>query len=127
MAKDEKALRKELEDAGYSEPHASAIAYLNAREQRAKTGKVVIKASDRQWVSDRMSARILFYLDHCYEDSAVEDWRVFIHHIKGKSGKHRHQGGLALFVLDGKGATSFDAEIVEWERGDLILLPVKPR
>jgi quercetin dioxygenase-like cupin family protein len=119
-------LQHQLEEEGYAPAHASAIAHLTLRRERARNGKIVIKRTDREVVSDKMAARVLFYLDHCYEDSANEDWRVFIHEIKSKSGKHRHQGGLVLFVLDGKGATSFDGQLVEWEKGDLILFPVKP-
>jgi len=118
--------QKELEDAGYGPEHASVIAYLTARRERALTGKVVIKPSDRRWVADRMGAGALFYLDHCYDDSAVEDWRVFTHDIQTQSGKHVHQGGLVLFVLDGKGVTTYDGVRHEWEKGDLILLPIKP-
>lgn len=119
-------LQEQFEREGFAPAHASAIAHLTARRERATNGKVVIKAKDREVVSDKMAARILFYLDHCYEDSATEDWRVFVHEIKSKSGRHTHQGGLALFVLDGKGATSFDGELIEWEKGDLILFPLKP-
>jgi Cupin domain len=121
-----KERQHQLERDGYAAPHASAIAHLTLREERARNGKIVIKKGDREYLSDKMAAKILFYLDYCYEDSATQDWRVFIHEIQGRSGQHRHQGGLALFVLDGKGATSFDGELVEWEKGDLILLPVKP-
>ena len=39
---------------------------------------------------------------------------------------HRHQGGLALFVLDGRGHTIVNGVTHDWEAGDLILLPVAP-
>jgi gentisate 1,2-dioxygenase len=42
------------------------------------------------------------------------------------SGKHRHQGGIMLYVIEGEGYTVVDGEKVEWEKGDLIVLPVKP-
>jgi hypothetical protein len=121
-----KSLREQLEEEGFNPPHAAAIAYLRERHERARTGKIVIKPSDREWFADKMAAKALFYLDHCYEDTAMQDWRVFIHEIQSVSGKHTHQGGLGLFVLDGKGATTFDGRRIEWEKGDLIVLPIKP-
>ena len=48
--------------------------------------------------------------------------KVIHHH----SGKHRHQGGLAIFVLEGAGYTVVDGKRYDWKAGDLILLPIKP-
>ena len=50
---------------------------------------------------------------------------MFVHDIRSHSGRHRHQGGLALFVLEGKGYTTVDGVRHDWEKGDLILLPIK--
>lgn len=118
--------REALWEEGFNPAHASAIAYLREREARGRTGKIVIKPSDREWFADKMAARALFYLDHVYEDSATQDWRVFIHEIQSVSGRHTHQGGLGLFVLEGRGATTYDGVRHEWEKGDLIILPIKP-
>ena len=43
-----------------------------------------------------------------------------------RSGKHRHQGGLVIYVLEGKGYSIVDGERKDWEKGDLVLLPMKP-
>ncbi len=59
-------------------------------------------------------------------DTAATDWTCFIHDVKRQSGKHRHQGGIQLFVLEGEGYTVVDGEKVNWEKWDLIVLPVKP-
>ena len=67
------------------------------------------------------------YLRWRKPDSAVEDWICFIHDVKVHSGKHRHQGGINLFVLEGEGYAVVAGEAVEWEKGDLIVLPVKPK
>jgi hypothetical protein len=118
--------QRELEQQGFCRPLANEMAHLDAREERARTGKVVIKPSDREWFEDRMGAGCLYHLDFSYEDSTASDWWVLSHDIKGVSGKHRHQGGIALFVLDGRGKTYLDGDWVEWKKGDLILLPIKP-
>src|SRR5436305_1917508 len=57
----------------------------------------------------------------------VQHWRVFIHDIKTRSGKHTHQGGLVIYVLEGKGYSIVDGERKDWEKGDLVLLPMKPQ
>ena len=51
---------------------------------------------------------------------------MFIHTITTKSGEHRHQGGLLIFVLEGKGYSIVDGERWDWEKGDLVLLPMQP-
>ena len=56
----------------------------------------------------------------------VPDWFIFVQNIKRHSGRHRHQCGLGLFVLEGKGYTVVDGVKYDWEKDDLILLPIKP-
>ena len=99
--------------------------YAAARE-RANTGKVVLRAKELPWRQNRMG-NIKTYLSWDTADSAVEDWTCFIHDIKVHSGKHRHQGGIMLFILEGQGYTIVDGKKCDWEKGDLIVLPVKPR
>src|SRR5262249_11533968 len=36
------------------------------------------------------------------------------------------QGGLVIYVIDGKGYSIVDGERKDWEKGDLVLLPMKP-
>ena len=117
---------RDVDARGYSKPYAMAVDDTASRDERARTGKVVIKASERPYWVDRMAARCRFYLNHYYEDTVNPDWRMFIHDIVTQSGSHRHQGGLALFVIEGKGATYMNGVKYEWEKGDLILLPVVP-
>jgi len=121
-----KEKRRDLVSRGFAKPYAQAMAVTQLREERARSGKVVVKASDREWWADRMGARAKYILDHSYEDTATDEWRVFIHDIRTQSGSHRHQGGLALFALEGHGATIMNGKKYEWEKGDLILLPVLP-
>jgi gentisate 1,2-dioxygenase len=39
---------------------------------------------------------------------------------------HKHQGGLVIFVLEGEGYTLLNGQRVDWEKGDLLLLPIIP-
>ena len=118
------AIEQSLADAGFTDGQLQ-MAHIMARHDQARTGKIVIKPSDREWEEDRMG-RILSYIDPYYTDAALPDWCVFIHDIHSTSGTHRHQGGVAIFVLEGKGATMMDGVRYDWEKGDLVLLPIKP-
>jgi gentisate 1,2-dioxygenase len=47
--------------------------------------------------------------------------------VRTVSGKHRHQGGLIIYVIDGTGYSVVDGERVDWEKGDLLLLPLREK
>ncbi len=94
--------------------------------ERARNGKIVIKGKEQPWRQNRQGLIKMYLSFHGAEDTAADNWVCFIHDIKVHSGKHRHQGGIQLFVLEGEGYTVVDGERVDWEKGDLIILPVKP-
>jgi gentisate 1,2-dioxygenase len=71
--------------------------------------------------------RLRFFLDPLfYPEVPLLHWRVFTHEIRTKSGKHRHQGGLLIYVLEGRGYSVVEGERMDWEKGDLVLLPLNP-
>jgi len=94
--------------------------------ERGKNGTVVVRESDRDWEIARQGHLKFYLLPWTYPDTVLHDWFVFVHDVKKQSGKHRHQGGLVLYVIEGEGATEVNGEMVEWEEGDLILLPLDP-
>ncbi len=90
------------------------------------TGKVVIHETDREYETSRQG-RLKYYLEpRSYDDHALRDWLVFKHDIRRHSGSHRHQGGLVIFCLEGKGYSVVDGVRHDWAEGDLLLLPCKP-
>jgi len=90
------------------------------------TGKVVVKAEEREWFTTRQG-RLKFYLNPgMYRDHALRDWAVFCQDVINHSGRHNHQGGLAVFVTEGRGYSVINGERVDWEAGDLLLLPLLP-
>lgn len=94
--------------------------------KRCYEGKVVVKRNERPLQKTRQGL-VRYYLHNVLiHDTALKDWRIFVHEIHTHSGKHNHQGGLPIFVLDGEGYTIVDGKRVEWKKGDLILLPIKP-
>ena len=59
-------------------------------------------------------------------EAVLDDWNIFVQDIKVHSGKHRHQGGLVIYIIEGEGWSEVDGERHDWEAGDLLLLPLKP-
>jgi mannose-6-phosphate isomerase-like protein (cupin superfamily) len=94
--------------------------------ERQDTGQVVVKPSDREFFLTRQG-RLMYHLNpEIHKNTPLQDWRVFSHDLKTHSGKHRHQGGLVIYVITGKGYSVVDDERVDWQAGDLLLLPIKP-
>ena len=95
-------------------------------QDRQLLGPVVIRSTDREFTLTRQ-ANLKFYLDpQTFKDTPLQDWLVFVNDVKKHSGKHRHQGGLVIYVIEGRGYSVVDDERVDWEAGDLLLLPIKP-
>ena len=86
--------------------------------ERNKSGPIVIKRSDRELFQARQG-KLLFYLcPNNIPDTPLQHWRVFIQEIRTSSGKHRHAGGLLIYVLDGHGYTGIlGVPMVRWPPG----------
>lgn len=93
--------------------------------QRGFINDPVVNGDDLAWETDRMGVH-RWYLLPWFGDRALSDWYVFVMDIVTHTGKHTHQGGLVIYVLEGSGYTVIDGVRHDWEAGDLILLPVKP-
>ena len=94
--------------------------------ERQRTGQIVIKQSDRKMQVTRQGRLLYYMLPGVYTNVPLQDWAVFKHDIRTHSGSHRHQGGLVIYVVEGKGYSVVDGERVDWEKGDLLLLPLRP-
>ncbi len=103
-----------------------SMRFQMALRERSLTAKVVIKASERPLEESRQGYLKFYNSRESVTDTALKDWSVFIHDIRRHSGKHKHQGGLAIFVVEGEGYTVVNGERIDWEAGDLILLPIMP-
>jgi quercetin dioxygenase-like cupin family protein len=100
--------------------------YRAQLEERNASGPIVIKKSKRkEFVTRQGRARWMLEPGY-YSETPLQMWRVFIHEIRTKSGKHRHQGGIIIYVLEGKGYSIVAGERKDWEKGDLVLLPLRP-
>ena len=91
-----------------------------------KNGTIVVKSTDRDRELNRQGHIKDYLMTSYHPDTVLQNWYVFVHDIAKQSGKHRHQGGLVLFVIQGEGATEVNGERIDWEEGDCILLPFHP-
>lgn len=105
--------------------YEKVIAYYKKWNEREKNGRVLIRGDEIEYQQSRQGF-LKYYLVPFIEDTAVSSWAVFEHLIKNQSGRHRHQGGIIIYVLEGHGRTETDDVILEWKAGDLLLLPIKP-
>lgn len=125
MAEGERTRVREREPA-QERTYDKALRFYRERAERNATGPVVIRSTDREFELSRQG-RIKYYLNHLvHKETPLQQWLVFTHEIRTQSGKHRHQGGLVIYVIEGKGYSIVEGERWEWEAGDLVLLPMKP-
>lgn len=100
-------------------------AWHNKKAKNMQNGKVIIRGKDLGWEQSRQALLKFYVQARVWDQVGAPGWSIFINRIRKHSGKHRHQGGLGLFVLEGKGYTTVDGVRYDWEKDDLILLPVK--
>lgn len=93
-------------------------------KERVKTSKKLLKGNQIPFTISRQGI-VRSYADHKRPGIALDQWWLFVHEIRQHSGKHVHQGGLTLFVLQGKGFTVVDGKRYDWDAGDLICLSIK--
>ena len=107
--------------------YEKVMQYRQELTERNMTGPIVVKATDREFVVSRQGRAKSMLEPMVYKDTPLQMWRVFTHEIRTKSGRHTHQGGLVIFVLEGKGYSIVNGERKDWEKGDLVLLPMHPK
>ncbi len=118
----EKSKGAEPEETLYDQNYRDTNEWVRRRAE----GKIIIKGKEKFFQQGRQA--LLKYMIHRkdWDELSITGWSVFINHIKKHSGRHTHQGGTLIFVLQGKGYTVVDGERFDWKKGDLILLPIKP-
>ena len=127
MAESERTRVREREAPSLN-PYELGLAKDKAWAERQRTGRIVVRLADTKQELMRQG-HLRFYLDagRSITDTPLQNWAVFTHEVRKVSGKHRHQGGLIIYVIDGKGYSVVDGERVDWEKGDLVLLPMRPQ
>jgi len=101
------------------------VRHYQEQNHRQRTGRLLIRGDELKYQATRQGL-LKFYLNPLVADTALSSWSVFEHLIRRQSGRHKHQGGVIIYVIEGEGATENDDEVIEWQAGDLIVLPIKP-
>ena len=112
-------------EARQADTYEASLRQARERDERAAAGRIVVHASDVPLQHYRQGLAA-YYLHPTRTENAVTDWKIIWHEIRTHSGRHVHQGGLAIYVVAGKGYTLVDGKRVDWEAGDMIVLPIKP-
>ena len=106
--------------------YEAALKASRENAERNMTGRVVCKLEECPQNLTRQG-RLRTYLGLTIKDTPLQDWVVFTHEVRTASGKHRHQGGLVIYVIDGEGYSVVDGERIDWAKGDLVLLPLREK
>jgi quercetin dioxygenase-like cupin family protein len=114
--------RDPIPDGGYEKLFREREEFVVRQHSR----KLVIKPRERDWDLTRQGFVRWYLHPLLYKDTPLQDWYTFMLDIRTHSGRHRHQGGLVIFIVEGSGGTEVDGERLLWQAGDLLLLPVKP-
>jgi quercetin dioxygenase-like cupin family protein len=115
-------------EAAQSNQYEEAIRLRQEWIERQNKGRLLIRGAEQKYEETRQG-RLKHYLSMYpkVSDTALDSWNCFIHDIRRQSGRHRHQGGILIYVIEGEGSTEVDGEVLEWRAGDLLLLPIRPK
>ena len=99
----------------------------DVERERIKKSVKVIKGKQLPPEVNKMG-KYRWYLHPALEPTAIRTILFWTQEIPpgSHSGKQKHQGGRVHFVKEGKGYTVVDGVKHEWEKGDVILIPIKP-
>lgn len=100
--------------------------WREARVQGMRDATVVIKGWGIPWEQNRQGLIRMYQHVPLWPERGIPYWNVFIHQIKRHSGKHKHKGGVIIYVLEGKGYTVVNGVRWDWQAGDVLILPVNP-
>jgi len=94
---------------------------------RMSEAATLIKGKHLPWEENRQG-KMKWYLHPALNDRAMRSLLVFVQEIPPgtRTGKQKHQGGLAHFILEGRGHTILNGDRHEWEAGDTVVFPILP-
>jgi hypothetical protein len=87
---------------------------------------LVIHHDDLPYERSRQGLLKFYLQTQIFPEQCLADWWVTMQEIPKASGRHTHQGGLAIFIVEGRGYTLIDGVRHDWKAGDLVVLPMKP-
>lgn len=96
------------------------------RRNRAR-GLAVLRARDLPW-EDSPLGRLRWYMHPLLQDLVMHSLIIYEQEIPpgGRSGRLRYQGGMVIYVLEGRGRTVIDGQPHPWSQDDVVQLPLRP-
>ena len=107
------------------DPYEEELNEDEEQRQRDINGRVLIRGKDVHFGQSRQGFSA-FYIGRGIFDTVLDDWTFFRHDVKKHSGKHKHQGGLVLFIIAGDGYSTVNGATIDWKQHDLVMLPIIP-
>ncbi len=108
------------------DPYDAILKFNLEVSRQRKEGKVLLKAQDFPMVLSRHGYGRNYSHVSNWTELAVSGWNITrMNQARIKRGQHTHRGGgRLLYCLEGKGRTINNGVPLDWEKGDLELLPV---
>ena len=105
------------------------IAGQRADRDRSFRGQVVVRGKGNPWALERQGLVRNYLMPSRYTgepvDTALDGWIVFVQQVRQHSGRHQHQGGLVIYILQGEGHSIIDGERHDWEAEDVLNVPIR--
>lgn len=88
----------------------------------------VVRGRDLLWERNPQGL-MKWYLHPAITGTAIRTLIAYVQEIPpgSRSGKQQRQGGVVMYILEGRGATVIDGAEFPWEAGDVLQLPLKER
>lgn len=102
------------------------LAYFHAMRNLQSKGRLLLRGEELEPEMTRQGKTWYYLHPGIIGDTVIQDWQCFIEQVDAHSGRHRHQGGLVIYVLEGEGYTVMDGVQYDWGPGDLIVMPIEP-
>lgn len=95
--------------------------------QRIAKATAVVKGDELPVELSRQGL-LKWYLHPDIADTIIQSLVVYVQDIPpgSRTGSQKHQGEALMFISKGRGFSVIDGERLEWEKGDLIILPARP-
>ncbi len=122
-------MERELERLKEREPESAeydrGLRWMMEKRRQREQGQVLMKAGEVPWTQSRMAHLKRYVGEHNWNEVAAPGWIVTRPQEVTNTGKHTHKGGgIIVYVLEGKGRTVNNDVNLDWEAGDMEILPV---
>ena len=104
------------------------LALRDEQREHRKTAIQVVRGDDLPQEVNRQGL-MKWYMHPSIKDTALSTMIFFQQEIPpgSRSGRVKFQGGQVILILEGKGYTVIDGVKHQWEAGDVLNLPLRPR